>query len=43
MDDADQFSFHSERAVGLLDALIQEGLKAGSSGDANYYQWFPVP
>lgn len=43
MDDADQFSFHTERAAGVLSARIQEGLKAGPNGDPDHYTWFPVP
>ena len=42
MDDADQFSFHTEKAVRLLNVRIQEGLKAGPNGDPDYYTWHPV-
>jgi hypothetical protein len=42
MDDADQFSFHTEKAIELLNALIREGLKAGPNGDRRYYTWHPV-
>lgn len=42
MDDADQFSFHTEKPIRLLNTLIQEGLKTGPNGDPNYYTWRPV-
>lgn len=42
MEDADQFSFHTEKGVRLLNALIQEGLKSGPNGDPDYYTWHPV-
>ncbi|MGH7170051.1 MAG: hypothetical protein ACRELG_07235 [Gemmataceae bacterium] len=42
MDDADQFSFHTAKAVRLLNALIQEGLKSGPNGNPDYYIWYPV-
>ncbi len=42
MDDADQFSFHTEKGVRLLNALIQEGLKLGINGNPDYYTWYPV-
>jgi hypothetical protein len=42
MDDADQFSFHTDQGVRLLNALIQEGLKSGVDGNRDYYIWYPV-
>lgn len=42
MDDADQYSFHTEAGVEVLDALVQEGLKAGPNGNPDYYTWSPV-
>jgi Protein of unknown function (DUF3990) len=42
MNDADQFSFHTQKAVGLLNALIQEGLKSGPNGHPDSYTWNPV-
>lgn len=42
MNDSDQFSFHTEAAVRLLNALIQKGRKTGLAGDPEYYTWVPV-
>jgi hypothetical protein len=42
MDDADQYSFHTKKAVQLLNALIREGLKSGPKGNAAFYTWDPV-
>jgi hypothetical protein len=41
MDDADQFSFHTERSIGILNALINQGKGKGtnSTGDPDYYEW----
>lgn len=38
MDDADQFSFHTEGAVKILNALI----KSGKKGKREDYRWEPV-
>jgi hypothetical protein len=43
MDDSDQFSFHTIAATKLLDACIEEGLKAGPDGNLDCYTWKPVP
>lgn len=43
MHDADQFSFHTDKGVGLLNALIQQGLQSGPNGNPDYYSWGPVP
>jgi|SRR5947208_3078367 len=43
MDDADQFSFHTDAGVEILDAVVERGLQKGTSGDPDYYTWFPVP
>jgi hypothetical protein len=42
MDDADQYSFHTNKAVRLLNALIREGLKSGPNGNTDFYTWGPV-
>jgi len=44
MDDADQFSFHTEdTGIEMLDAMVQRGLLAGPTGEPDYYTLFPVP
>ncbi len=43
MHDTDQFSFHTDKGVGLLNALIQQGLQSGPNGNSDYYSWGPVP